>query len=59
MSDTVPVDDPPAVPMIDTDDTPVDPHAALYDDADEGALDDGTPVTSLNGSERDTWGEDA
>ncbi len=45
--------------LVEFDDTPVDPHAALFDDADEGADDDGTPVTSINGSEADVWGDDA
>lgn len=39
------------------DDEPVDPHAHEFDDADEGALDDGTPVTSVHGSEVIAWGE--
>lgn len=34
---------------------PVDPQAADFDDADEGADLDGTPITSLHGSENDAW----
>lgn len=45
--------------FVELDDEPVDPGASDFDDADEGALEDGTPVTSLNGSEADVWGEDA
>lgn len=41
------------------DDEPVDTAAHEFDDSDEGTLDDGTPVTSLNGSEQLTWPEDA
>lgn len=59
MSDLDPVDDPRAIQMIDADDEPVDPHAHEFDDADEGALEDGTPVTSLHGSETIAWGTDA
>jgi hypothetical protein len=39
------------------DDEPVDPNAHEFDDADEGADDNGTPITSLNGSETAVWGE--
>lgn len=37
-------------------DEPVDPDAHEFDDADEGAGEDGTPVTSLHGSENAVWG---
>lgn len=38
-------------------DDPHDPEAHLYDDSDEGADVDGTPVLSVDGSEVETWGE--
>lgn len=41
------------------DDEPTDPQAHEFDDSDEGALDDGTPVTSVHGSEELTWAEEA
>lgn len=36
---------------------PVDPDADEYDDTDEGADEDGTPVTSVHGSEEKKWGD--
>jgi hypothetical protein len=40
----------------DPDPEPVDPNAHDFDDADEGADMDGTPVTSVRGSETYVWG---
>lgn len=59
MSDILdPIDDELAVQLVEFDDEPTDPAAGDFDDADEGALEDGTPVTSVNGSEVAVWGED-
>lgn len=54
MDDDIPGDDP--VLLVEPDPVdPVDPDADVYDDSDEGADNDGTPITSVHGSENDVW----
>lgn len=42
--------------VLEDDTMPEDPHADEFDDADEGADDQGGPITSLHGSEDTIWG---
>jgi hypothetical protein len=44
---------------VTADDMPVDPNAADYNDDDEGADADGSPITSVNGSERLIWKDES
>jgi hypothetical protein len=39
-------------------DEPVDPDAHEFDDSDEGTDAEGVPVRSVEGSEKQVWGED-
>ena len=43
--------------MVQATHDPIDPEPGEFDDADEGADDDGTPITSMFGSEENSWGD--